>query len=116
MSKRDLGKHYIREWREYRDMSLRKLADRMEVEPGVPLMSHANIGRVEKGDQPYTQELLEAAAIALDTTVTDLLTVDPRIDDAVAQLTAILRAASGPEQEMALRVVREMLAKTGTNG
>ncbi len=116
MSDRGLGKHYLRAWRNYRDLSLRDLANRMEIEPGVPLMSHANIGRVEKGEQPYTQELLEAAAVALGTTVTDLLTVDPQIDDAVAQLTTILRAASGPEQEMALRVVREMLAKTGTNG
>lgn len=111
MNKRDLGKHYIRAWRNYRGLSLRDLANRMESEPGVPLMSHANIGRVEKGEQPYTQELLEAAAAALETTVTDLLTVDPQIDDAVVQLTAILRAASGSEQEMALRVVREMLAK-----
>lgn len=115
MNKRDLGKHYIREWREYRGMSLRKFADRLESEPGVQLMSHANIGRIEKGEQPYTQEFLEAAAVALEASVTDLLTVDPQIDDAVAQLTAILRAASGPEQAMALRVVREMLAKTGTN-
>lgn len=116
MNKRDLGRHYLREWREHRGLSLRKFADRMEVEPGVPLMSHANIGRVETGDQPYTQELLEAAAKALECTVTDLLTVDPRIDDAVAQLTALLRAAPGSDQQLALRVVREMLAKTGTNG
>lgn len=116
MAKRDLGKHHIREWREFRGLSLRKFADRLESEPGVPLMSHANIGRIETGQQPYDQEFLEAAATALETTVTDLLTVNPQIDDAVAQLTAILRAASGKEQEMALRVVREMLAKTGTQG
>ncbi|MFC3705667.1 helix-turn-helix domain-containing protein [Devosia honganensis] len=111
MTKRDLGKHYIREWREYRGLSLRKFADRLEAEPGVPLMSHANIGRIETGQQPYDQEFLEAAAVALGTTVTDLLTTNPLIDDAVAKLTAILRAATGPEQEMALRVVREMLGK-----
>lgn len=115
MTHRDLGKHYLREWREYRGLSLRRLADRMEVEPGVPLMSHANIGRVEKGEQPYTQELLEAAAVALDTTVADLLTVDPNVEDAVAQLNALLRVANQPQKQMALDLVRAML-KTGTDG
>lgn len=114
MSDRGLGKHYLRAWRNYRGLSLRDLANRMESEPGVALMSHANIGRVEKGEQPYTQELMEAAAVALDTTVTDLLTVDPRIEDALAQLNALLRAADRPQREMALDLVRAML-KTGTD-
>lgn len=114
MSNRDLGHHYLRAWRNYRGLSLRDLANRMEAEPGVPLMSHANIGRVEKGEQPYTQELLEAAAVALDTSVTDLLTVDPNIEDAVAQLNALLRTADNPQKQMALDLVRAML-KTGTD-
>lgn len=114
MSNRALGHHYLRAWRNYRGLSLRDLANRMEAEPGVPLMSHANIGRVEKGEQPYTQELLEAAAVALDTTVTNLLTVDPLVEDAVAQLNALLQSANRPQQEMALDLVRAML-KTGTD-
>jgi transcriptional regulator with XRE-family HTH domain len=79
------------------------------------MMSHANIGRIEKGEQPYNEEFLEAAADALQCTVTDLLTVDPRIDDAVAELNSILRAASKGDQQRALDIVRAML-KTGTDG
>ena len=114
MSNRNLGKHYLREWRLYRGLSLRKFADRMESEPGVPLMSHSNIDRVEKNEQPYTQELLEAASVALDCTVTDLLTTDPNIDDAIAQLNALLRHADKPQRQMALDLVKAMM-KTGTD-
>lgn len=113
MNQRSLGHHYLRQWREFRGLSLRKLADRMEREPGVPLMSHANLARIEKYEQPYTQEILEAAAVTLDCTVPDLLTRDPLVDDAVAALTRLLQAASRDDQEKALRIVRELL-KTGT--
>lgn len=91
MAHRVLGKHFLKEWREYRGLSLRKLADRMESEPGVQLMSHANIGRVENFQQPYTQELLEAASLALECSVTDLLTVDPTKDGVVVDLMNLLR-------------------------
>lgn len=114
MAERTLGKHYLRQWREYRGLSLRKLADRLEREPGEQLMSHANIGRVETYEQPYSQELIEAAAIALECSVSDLLTRDPFVDDALADLNRILQAASAVDQARALRVVREML-KTGTD-
>lgn len=110
---RALGHHFIRAWRKYRGLSLRTLADRMEKEPGEPLMSHANIGRIENGEQPYNEEFLEAAAEALQCSVSDLLTVDPMIDDAVAELNSILRAASKGDQQRALDVVRALL-KTGT--
>lgn len=77
MMKRNLGKHFLRQWREYRQLSLRKLAERMEPEPGIPLTSHANLGRIETFQQPYSQEIMESAADALMCSVTDLLTVEP---------------------------------------
>lgn len=91
MTKRELGKHYLRQWREHRGLSLRKLADRMELEPGVPITSHANIQRIERFEQPYSQEILEAAALALDCTTTDILSVDPSKDGEVVDLLALLR-------------------------
>jgi transcriptional regulator with XRE-family HTH domain len=77
MEKRRLGKHFLREWREYRGLSLRKFAELMQTGDGELLTSHANIGRVETLQQPYSQEILEAASEALGCSVTDLLTVDP---------------------------------------
>lgn len=91
MEKRQLGKHFLRQWREYRGLSLRKLAERMEVEPGVPLTSHANLGRIETFQQPYSQEILEAAAIALGCTVSDLLMVDPTKEGEVVDLLRLLK-------------------------
>jgi transcriptional regulator with XRE-family HTH domain len=91
MTDRRLGKHFIREWREYRGLSLRKLADRMESEPGVALYSHAQIGRVETYENAYGQEFLEALAVALDVSVGDLLSTDPWKEGEVIDLVKILK-------------------------
>lgn len=91
MTSRHLGKHYLRQWREYRGLSLRVLAERMESEPGVPLTSHANLGRIETQKQPYSQEIMEAAAVALNCTVRDLLEVDPTKEGEVVDLMRLLK-------------------------
>lgn len=102
---RELGKHYIREWRKYRGLSLRRLAERMELEPGVALTSHANIQRIEKNEQPYTQEILEAIADALDCAPTDLLSVDPAKNGEVVDL---LRLINDKNRDQAVRVLRAL--------
>jgi transcriptional regulator with XRE-family HTH domain len=83
MADRELGEHFIKQWRLRRRLSLRKLAGMMEKAPGEPLTSHANIQRIEKFEQPYTQEILEALSVALNASVTQLLTVDPFKDGAL---------------------------------
>lgn len=70
---------------------MRKLAERMEVEPGVAITSHANLQRIEIFQQPYTQEILEAAALALDCSVADILSVDPTKDGEVVDLMRLLK-------------------------
>ncbi|WP_405023177.1 helix-turn-helix domain-containing protein [Mesorhizobium sp. BE184] len=72
MGERPLGTHFLKQWREHQGLSLRKLASAM-----VPSTSHANIGRIENMQQPYSQEIMEAAATVLKCSVVDLLTVDP---------------------------------------
>jgi transcriptional regulator with XRE-family HTH domain len=91
MVERHLGQHFLRQWRLHRSLSLRQLADRMEKEPGVPLTSHANIDRIEKRQQPYQQEIMEAAALALDCTVPELLTINPLKDGDVIDLMPLLK-------------------------
>lgn len=113
MQERHLGKHFLKQWREYRGLSLRKLADRMEIEPGVPVTSHANIGRIEKFQQPYSQDILEAAAVALGCSVTDILNVDPTKDGEVVDLMRLLRM----KDPATVRAIVEGLPdKTGTGG
>lgn len=113
MAKRELGHHYLKQWRVYRGLSLRKLADRMELEPGVPITSHANIGRIENFQQPYSQEIMEAAASALECTVIDLLTVDPTKDGEVIDLLSLLRSR---DPETVRAILAGLPPKTGTEG
>jgi len=113
MSERPLGKHFLKQWREYRGYSLRRLADRMEREPGVQLMSHANIGRVENFQQPYSQELLEAAAVAFDCTVEQILTVDPTKEGEVIDILALLR---DKDPATVRAILSGLPSRTGTEG
>lgn len=63
--------HFIKEWREHRGLTQQKLADRVGT-------SKQSISRIEKGEQPYTQESLEALADALNTSPADLISRDPQ--------------------------------------
>lgn len=90
MTNRKLGNHYIKAWRKFRHLSLRALAERMEYEPGIPVMSHANIARIEKGEQAYTEESLQLFSEALNCSITDLLTIDPYKDGDVVDLWRVI--------------------------
>lgn len=110
MTKRKYGKTYIRKWREYRGLSLRRLADRLEINGPHETISHASIGRIEKGEQLYSQPILEAIAAALNASVTDLLGVDPTKEGEVVDL---MRLISDKNRAQAIRVLK---ALTGTDG
>lgn len=112
MNERRLGQHYLRQWRKHRGLSLRKLAARMEREPGIELTSHANIQRIELFEQPYTQEILEAAASALNCSVADLLTVDPKKDAQVIDMVRLLKSADPIARAGVIAMLEKM--QTGT--
>ena len=86
MSQNRRKPHFIQQWRKHRKLSLRRLAERMEKSPGEPLISHAQISRIEKGENQYTEETLWALAEALDCDVADLIGVDPTKDGEVIDL------------------------------
>lgn len=112
MANRRLGRHYIKQWRKHRGYSLRKLAGMMEREPGEQMTSHANIGRIENFEQPYSQEILEALAIALQSTVTNLLTVDPSKDGDVVD---IMQMIVTKDRDTVLAILAGLPDKTGTD-
>ena len=105
---RQVGQHFIRAWRKHRKLSLRKLANRMELEPGVPLTSHANIQRIEAGKQPYTEDILYALSEALNVPVPALLEVDPEKE---GQVVDLLKLIDDRNRDQAVRVLK---ALTGT--
>lgn len=108
MAKHRLGRHYIKEWRKAKGLSLRKLADRLEVSPGGdPLLSYVSLGRIERGEQPFNEETIDAIADALGVTRLMLLEVHPEREGTLIDL---FRRLPEKEKEHA-RQYLETLAK-----
>lgn len=113
MTERLYKKTYIKEWREKRGLSLRRLAERLENTPGGDLLiSHTSIGRIEKGTQPYSQPTLEAIAEALGVTASMLLEVNPEKDGDVIDITLRLNKAPPELRQQAINILQALLQTT----
>lgn len=109
------GRTYIKEWREKRGLSLRRLADRLEQSPGGDLLiSHTSIGRIEKGQQPYSQPILEAIAEALGVSASMLLEVNPNVDGDVIDITLRLKKAPPELRQQAVNIIQALLQPAST--
>jgi transcriptional regulator with XRE-family HTH domain len=92
-SQREAHKHFIREWRASRGLSLTQLAELTD-------MSVASLSRLELGRQSYTQPVLENLAHALGCEPADLIARQPEsFDQEILELVRKL-----PEREK-LRVI-----------
>jgi len=98
-------RHFVREWRKFRGLTLERLADRLDT-------SAANLSRIEKGQQPYTQDMLEALADALATDPASLIMRDPSDKDAIWSLWDQAK----PGQRKQIEAVIEAIVKSGTDG
>ena len=78
-------KTYLREWREFRDRSLESVAARMG-------LNHGQLSKVERGIHPYSQHILEIAALEYGCGVADLLSRLPSAEDAQKRLKTSRRA------------------------
>jgi transcriptional regulator with XRE-family HTH domain len=70
---------FLKEWREYRNLTQEALADRVG-------MSVSNISQLERGLQGYSDEGLSALAEALRCEPGQILNVNPLDDDAIWSL------------------------------
>jgi transcriptional regulator with XRE-family HTH domain len=96
-------KHFIREWREHRGLSLRRLCARMELSPGGDeVLSYASLSRIEQYKQPYSEPILNALADALDVEPWMLLKIDPRKDGQIIDLMVKL---TPKQQEQAIKLL-----------
>jgi transcriptional regulator with XRE-family HTH domain len=112
--KQELGKNYIREWREHRNLSLDKLVDRLPVDEfGNSMITKTSLSRIERSIQPYSQPLLEALSEALQCSPGDLLMRNPLIKDSVWSIADQLRRAT-PEQRSLIASALDGMLKTGT--
>lgn len=101
--KRARRRTFIKQWREYRNLTQEELAERLET-------SKASISRIEGGQQAYTQDFLEACADALMTDPASLLMRNPADEEAV---WSIWDKAKIGERQMIEEIVRTVV-KTGT--
>jgi transcriptional regulator with XRE-family HTH domain len=96
-------RHFIREWRIYRNLTQERLADRLNT-------TKANISRIENRRQGYTQDFLEACAYALRTDPASLIMRDPLDKDSI---WSIWEQAKPGERRRIIALARE-IAKVGT--
>lgn len=101
--KRRPQKNYIREWRQKRNLTLERLADRVGT-------SHASLSRVERGLQDWKESLLRAIAEALDTDMVSLLIRNPSDPEGI---WSIWDQATPVQKRQIVEVARTLL-KTGS--
>lgn len=74
--KRRFRRTFIREWRQFRNLTLEQLADRVE-------MTASHLSMLERGQRGYGQDTLEAIANALQTDAASLLVRNPADPEAI---------------------------------
>lgn len=99
---------FLRQWRELRGLTLEDVGEAIG-------LSHAQIGRIERGLQPYNQGLLEALADLYATDVASLIMRNPADPDAPWSIWDNVKKTT-PEKRAAIVAVVETMLKTGTDG
>jgi transcriptional regulator with XRE-family HTH domain len=98
-------RHFIREWRKFRELTQEQLAERIGV-------TKSYVSKVEAGKRRYDQPFLEAAAEVLRCDVADLLVRDPSDPEG---LWSIYEGLS-PVQRRQVAEIAKTLKRTGTEG
>ncbi len=102
---------FIRAWRKHRALTLAQLADRLKTELEIDI-SEGQLSRIERGETPYSQDILEALATVLRCEPADLIMRDPTQSDAIWTLIE----TSKPTARQAAIVLLTTLKGTGTDG
>lgn len=90
---------FIREWRKHRGLTLVQLANRVGV-------SQPTVSRIERGEQPYSQPILEAFADALGCEPSDLI---GRLPGAPSELTLLVNKVPPEQVPTLMNVLRAFI-------
>lgn len=101
----------IKAWRKDRSLTLAKLSERL-LELEDLEMSEAQLSRIERGEQPYSQDLLEALARCLRCEPQDLIMRTPAPDS----IWSVWDHASQAERTEAVAYIETRRKMTGSNG
>lgn len=105
MPKKIRRKTFLREWRKVKPgRTLDQVAEHLH-------MSQPQLGRIERGDQPYNQDLLEALADLYGCTVADLLIRDPSDPKAIWSIWDQAK----PGEKRLISAAAEAILKTETD-
>lgn len=92
---------FLKEWREYRNLTQEALADRVG-------MSVSNVSQLERGLQGYSDEGLSALADALRCEPGQILNVNPMDDDAIWSLW---ERAEPAQRQVILDVAKNIVSR-----
>lgn len=93
-------RHYLKEWRDYRDLTLERAAERAG-------FSVSQISLVENGKRRFTEGLLAGLAFAYNCEPDDLLRAPPNSEE--AQIIDLLRHLKGHKRADAIAMLRGLL-------
>ncbi|MGY2048868.1 helix-turn-helix domain-containing protein [Methylobacterium sp. JK268] len=100
--KRERRPNFLRQWRKHRGYSLAEVS----AEIG---MTGPNLGRVEKGEVPYSQDLLEQLAEFYNCEISDLLVRDPSDPEGI---WSIWDQAKPAEREQIVKVAKALVSSS----
>ncbi len=103
-AKRELRRHFMKEWREFRGLTQEQAAARFD-------MDRTNLSKIERMKVPFDQPLLEMAADAYRCDPADIIMRNPLIQGAPWSLQDSLRQASPEDQARIQTVVEALLRK-----
>ncbi len=99
------SKHFLREWRKFREKSQAQIAEAIEVD-------QSTISNVENGKTPYDQDLLERLALLYGCDPEDLIAINPIKPDGPKLIYSKLRRASTATQLMAVDLIEALLKRS----
>src|SRR5690606_28130092 len=104
---RSFRRTFLREWREFRDLTQEQAAERIDITQG-------QLSRIERGQAPYSQGLLEAAAEAYQCEPWDLLNVNPLVEGDVIDAAYKFQAADDATKRQIAEFIEFITRKSGS--
>jgi transcriptional regulator with XRE-family HTH domain len=102
---RERNRTFLREWRDFRKLSQEEVAERLEID-------RSTISRIERGESPYDQDVLEKLALVYGCDPEDMLSINPFGDDQLRLAWSSLQRAPADVKARALGYI-EALLKVG---
>ena len=93
---------FFREWRMKKGLKQYQAAERLDIEP-------STLSRLESGESPYDQDILERLALLYMCEPSDLLSVNPLEADDLEGVMAMLRKADPGKRRQAQAIVEALL-------